>query len=185
MYAICVYCGSRSGIRPEYEAVAAAFGQALAERGWQLVYGGGSIGLMGVLARAVLEHGGYVTGVIPQALLAAEVGLVEASDLIVVETLRERKALMDARSHAFVALPGGFGTFEELLEVITLRQLRYHDKPILVLNQDGYYDPLQSLFSHAIAQGFVRPDQAHLYELVPNMDDILERLAVHRARLNR
>lgn len=176
MYAICVYCGSRPGARPTYEQSAAEFGAALAARGWRLVYGGGSVGLMGVLARSALQHGGEVVGIIPEALLAAEVGLVEASELIVVETLRERKALMDARADAFVALPGGFGTFEELLEVLTLRQLRYHNKPILIVNQDGYYDPLQHLFQHAIHEGFVRPEQASLYEVVPDVATAIARL---------
>ncbi len=179
MYAICVFCGSRPGARPLYEQAAAEMGAALAARGWQLVYGGGSVGLMGVLARAVLQQGGEVIGIIPEALLAAEVGLVEASELTVVETLRERKALMDARANAFVALPGGFGTFEELLEVLTLRQLRYHNKPILIVNQAGYYDPLQRLFEHAVEEGFVRPEQTALYEMVPDVATAIARLEMH------
>ncbi|NJK79483.1 MAG: TIGR00730 family Rossman fold protein [Chloroflexaceae bacterium] len=170
---ICVFCGSRSGKNPVNEVVARQLGLIMAAHGWQLVYGGGSVGLMGVVARAVLEGGGAVVGVIPQALQEAEVGLEDATELIVPQTLRERKAIMDARSQAFVALPGGYGTFEELLETITLRQLGYHDKPIIVLNINGYYDPLIALFNHAIEQGFIRTEHADLYQVVATVDEIV------------
>jgi hypothetical protein len=166
---ICVYCGSRPGNDPAIEQAAQEFGAALAQRGWQLVYGGGNVGLMGALARSALGYGGNVVGIIPQGLLDREQGLVEASELIVTDTLRQRKALMDEYAHAFVALPGGFGTFEETIETLTLRQLGYHDKPIIIINLGGYYDPLIALFDHAVVQGYVSAGHTHLYDAVSSV----------------
>jgi hypothetical protein len=171
--AVCVYCGARPGRTPSHLAAARALGAGLAARGWTLIYGGGSIGMMGMLARSMLESGGYVVGIIPQALQQREVSMVDASELIVTETLRQRKQLMDDRADVFLALPGGFGTFEELLEVLTLRQLRYHNKPIIVLNIDGYYDPLIRLFEHALEQEFIAAYQMHLYEVATSVDEAL------------
>jgi uncharacterized protein (TIGR00730 family) len=151
---ICVYCASSNDIAPCYFDVARALGTALAQHGWPLVYGGGSVGLMGALAEAVHAAGGTVIGIIPQALLDREVGYLKADELIVTTTMRERKRLMDERADAFVTLPGGFGTLEELLEIITLKQLRYHDKPIIIVNVDGFYDALLAQFAHTFESGF-------------------------------
>jgi uncharacterized protein (TIGR00730 family) len=170
---ICLYCGSRSGTEPAYEEAAAALGAAVAARRWVLVYGGGNVGLMGVAARAALEAGGTVVGIIPRGLLEQEEGLDDVSELVVTETLRERKGIMFERSDLFVALPGGFGTLEEVVETLTLRQLRYHDKPIIFLNTAGYYDPLLQFFEHAVAAGFVSPAHLGLYTVVPDVPALL------------
>jgi hypothetical protein len=172
-----VYCGARVGNDSTYLAAAQAFGAALAARGWRLIYGGGNIGMMGAMAHSALHAGGEVIGVIPQALLDVEVGLRDATRLIVTETLRERKGIMDDYADAFVALPGGFGTFEELMEVLTLRQLGYHNKPIIIVNLGHYYDPLLRLFEHALEQGYVSPAQMDLFEMVTTVDEAIERLA--------
>jgi len=175
--AVCVYCGARVGNDAAYLAAAQAFGAALAERGWRLIYGGGNIGMMGAMAHSALNGGGEVIGVIPQALLDIEVGMRDATRLIVTDTLRERKGIMDDYADAFVALPGGFGTFEELMEVLTLRQLGYHKKPIVIVNLGHYYDPLLRLFDHALEQGYVSSPQMDLFEVVTTVDEAMERLA--------
>jgi hypothetical protein len=160
------------GQHPGHEQAARALGLKLAARGWTLVYGGGNVGLMGAMAREMLAAGGEIVGVIPQALLDIEVGMRDATELIVTETLRERKGIMDERSDAFVALPGGFGTFEELIEVLTLRQLRYHAKPIIIANLHGYYDPLLSLFAHGMDEGYIPQRHGEMYEVVTSVDEI-------------
>lgn len=175
---ICLYCGSRLGTHSAFADDAAALGREIAMRGWQLVYGGGNVGLMGVAARAALALGGQVVGVIPRALLEREQGLAEVSELIVTETLRERKAIMFERSDAFVALPGGFGTLEELVETLTLRQLRYHDKPIYLLDTAGFFQPLLRFFDHARDSGFIHPEHFGLFTVTDNVSalmDLLER----------
>jgi hypothetical protein len=171
-----VYCGARVGNDAAYLAAAQAFGVALAERGWRLIYGGGNIGMMGAMAHSALNAGGEVIGVIPQALLDIEVGMRDATRLIVTDTLRERKGIMDDYADAFVALPGGFGTFEELMEVLTLRQLGYHNKPIVIVNLSHYYDPLLRLFEHALEQGYVSSPQMDLFEVVTTVDEAMARL---------
>lgn len=173
---ICLYCGSRPGAEPAYTQAAAAFGEAVAVRGWALVYGGGSVGMMGVAARAALAAGGEVAGIIPRALLEREQGMMDVSELIVTESLRERKALMFERSDAFVALPGGFGTLEEVVETLTLRQLRYHNKPIFFLNTAGFYDPLLAFFQHAVLSGFIHPSHLGLYTVAETVPALMERL---------
>ena len=150
----CVFCSSAGGLPEAYRQAAHDLGRELAERGHRLVYGGGNVGLMGELARSVHEHGGTVVGVIPQGLVDRELAYDPADELLVTQTLRERKAEMDARADAFVALPGGFGTLEELLEVLTLRQLRLHDRPIVLVNVAGYWDPFLAMVSDMVAQGF-------------------------------
>jgi hypothetical protein len=169
--AVCVYCGARTGKDNEHEAAASEFGAALAAHGWRLIYGGGNIGLMGAMARSMMQAGGEVIGVIPQALLDIEVGMRDATDLIITDNMRERKALMDDYADAFVALPGGFGTFEELLEVLTLRYLRYHNKPIIILNLNHYYDPLLKLFEHARDQGYISPKQMGLFSVASSVEE--------------
>ncbi|HYE72411.1 MAG TPA: TIGR00730 family Rossman fold protein [Blastocatellia bacterium] len=153
---ICVFCGSNSGARPIYTEIAQAMGRTIARRGIGLVYGGGRVGLMGVIADTVMAEGGEVIGIIPEALEAREVGHQNLSELRIVHSMHERKAMMAELSDAFIALPGGYGTFEEFCEVITWVQLGLHQKPCGLLNVAGYYSPLLALFDHAVAEGFVR-----------------------------
>lgn len=160
---VCVYCGSRHGARPAYTAAARALGRLIGERGWQLVYGGGKVGLMGEVADATLAAGGRVVGVIPESLQRREVGHTGLHELHVVPTMHLRKQMMAERADLFVALPGGIGTLEELYEVWTWRQLGYHDQPIGLLNVDGYYDRLLAFMRHAVDEGFLDAAQmSHL-----------------------
>jgi len=154
---ICVFCGSSSGARAEYADAARTVGRSLARRGIGLVYGGGSVGLMGIVADAALESGGEVIGVIPKALATRELAHWGLSDLRVVGSMHERKALMADLSDAFVALPGGLGTFEEFCEVVTWAQLGLHAKPCALVSIAGYFDGFLELLDRAVAEGFVRP----------------------------
>jgi uncharacterized protein (TIGR00730 family) len=165
---VCVYCGSNSGTNPIYAKAARELGTLLAERGLGLVYGGGRVGLMGVIADAVLATGGNVIGVIPEMLVKMEVAHQGLADLRVVASMHERKALMVDLADAFIALPGGFGTLEEFSEVLTWAQLGLHRKPHGLLNVAGFYDPLLAFFDHAVAANFIR--QAHC-ELVISEND--------------
>jgi uncharacterized protein (TIGR00730 family) len=162
---VCVFCSSAGGLPETYRSAARDLGRELARRGHRLVYGGGNVGLMGELARSVHEHGGTVVGVIPQGLVDRELAYDRADELLVTETLRERKAEMDARADAFVALPGGFGTLEELLEVLTLRQLRLHDRPIVLVNGAGYWDPFLAMVADMVAQGFAPLGEGALFQV--------------------
>ena len=153
---ICVFCGSHPGTRPEYAAAARELARELVARDLALVFGGGCVGLMGVIADAVLAAGGHAIGVIPHALVAREIAHRGVSDLRVVASMHERKALMAELSDAFIALPGGFGTLEELCEAVTWTQLGLHHKRAGMLNVGGFYDPLLALFSHAAAEGFIQ-----------------------------
>jgi uncharacterized protein (TIGR00730 family) len=153
---ICVYCGSGAGSDPSYSATAKTFGRILAENKIHLVYGGGSIGLMGTISSAVLEHGGQVTGVIPEFLKSREKPILDAQELIVTRDMHERKRIMFERSDAFVALPGGIGTLEELVEQLTWAQLGRHKKPILIANIGGFWDPLCKLLDHMKETQFIR-----------------------------
>ena len=159
---VCVYCGSSPGARPAYAAAAAALGRLLAARGIGLVYGGGNVGLMGIVADAARDAGGEVIGVIPRALQAREVAHTGLDDLRMVETMHERKALMADLADAFVALPGGVGTLEELVEVMTWTQLGIHAKPCGVLDVDGYYEHLVAFLDHAVGERFLRPEHRAL-----------------------
>lgn len=152
---ICVYCGSRHGAQAEYTEAARALGTAIGQRGWQLVYGGGRVGLMGEVADATLAAGGRVVGVIPESLQKLEVGHTGLTELHVVPTMHVRKQLMAERADAFIALPGGIGTLEELYEVWTWRQLKYHDNPIGLLDTAGYWQPLLRFMDHTVAEGFL------------------------------
>ena len=181
MRRVCVFCGSSPGALPDYAAAARRFGAMLAERGVGLVYGGGSVGLMGVLADAVLAAGGEVVGVIPRALQAREVGHAALPDLRIVETMHERKALMAELADGFVALPGGLGTLEELFEVWTWAQLGIHAKPVALLNVAGFYDPLLALLDHMAREGFVRPQQRAMVLVADEPAALLDRLAAYRA----
>lgn len=155
LQSICVYCGSNTGSDPIFRESAESLGREMAHAGIRLVYGGGSIGLMGILARAVLAHGGTVTGIIPQFLKDREVMLNEASELVVTADMHERKRVMFERSDAFVALPGGIGTLEEVVEMMTWAQLDQHEKPILIANINGFWDPLISQFERMTGDGFL------------------------------
>jgi uncharacterized protein (TIGR00730 family) len=159
---ICVYCGSRHGSRPEYTAAAQDLGRAIGQRGWQLVYGGGKVGLMGEVADAVLAAGGRVVGVIPESLQKLEVGHTGLQELHVVPTMHVRKQMMAERADAFIALPGGIGTLEELYEVWTWRQLGYHNNPIGLLDTAGYWQPLLQLMDHTVTEGFLSPAMREL-----------------------
>lgn len=174
---LCVYCGSRAGDDPAFQVAARAIGRAIGERGWRLVYGGGRAGLMGSVADAALAAGAEVIGVIPQALMGRELGHGGLTELHVVDTMHERKRLMAERSDAFIALPGGIGTFEELFEVWTWLQLGYHTKPVGLLNAAGYYDGLLAFLDHSVARGFVPAAQRDLLQVQANAEALLDRMA--------
>jgi hypothetical protein len=176
---ICVFAGSNFGARAIYAERARDLGVALAEAGIGLVYGGGKVGLMGVLADAVLAAGGEVIGVIPRALATKEVAHHGLTELRVVASMHERKALMAELADGFVALPGGFGTFDELLEIVTWAQLGLHAKPIGVLNVAGYFDAFATLVERAIGEEFVRPEYRELFVLGDDPRVLLARLATH------
>ena len=175
-FSLCVYCGSRPGTQTLYADAARAVGQWIGSHGGQLVYGGGSGGLMGLVAQATAAVGGRVVGVIPQSLVDREFANHDCDELHIVQTMHERKALMAERSGAFLALPGGIGTFEELFEVWTWRQLGYHGKPIGLLNVAGYYDGLLAFLQGSVAQGFMGPWQMDLVDTDVQPAPLLERL---------
>jgi len=173
---VTVFCGSSDSVDRKYFAAAEELGAKLARRGWRLIYGGGGVGLMGSLARAVLAHGGEVTGIIPKALLELGVGDTGLTELVVTDGLRDRKAIMDERGDAFVALPGGLGTLEEVLEALTLKQLGYHRKPIAILDLHGFFDPLWAQFQRGIDEGFIKPEFLDLWYPAPDIDALLRYL---------
>jgi uncharacterized protein (TIGR00730 family) len=179
---ICVYCGSGPGTNPRFVEAAIGLGKALAENGIRLVYGGGSIGLMGAVATSVLDHGGTVTGIIPGFLTTRENALKRVQEMIVTPDMHERKRLMFERSDAFVALPGGIGTLEELVEQLTWQQLGRHAKPILLANIDGFWEPLLALLAHMRATQFIRPALAVEILKAERVEDILPRLRSAAAR---
>lgn len=176
MQRICVFCGSNVGARPEYRAEAWVLGEAIVRRGLTLVYGGGNIGLMGVLADAVLELGGEVIGVIPDSLMRKEVGHTGITDLRVVESMHERKAIMSDLSDAFIAMPGGLGTFEEFFEIVTWAQLGIHRKPCGLFNVEGYFDKLLEFLNHAVDEEFLKPKHAKLVCASDSIEDLLTQL---------
>jgi uncharacterized protein (TIGR00730 family) len=173
---ICVYCGSRPGESSLHADAAHAIGREIGRRGWQLVYGGGRAGLMGVVADAALAAGAPVVGVIPESLMARELGHTGLTELHVVQTMHERKMLMAERSDAFLALPGGIGTFEELFEVWSWRQLGYHDKPLGLLNVAGYYDTLLAFLHQSREQGFMSQQQLDLLHVAADPLAMLQSL---------
>jgi uncharacterized protein (TIGR00730 family) len=170
---ICVYCGSSPGTNPEFVEIARSFGQILAESGITLVFGGGSRGLMGALARATNEHGGRVVGIIPEFLKSRERVFSGAQEILVTPDMHERKRLMFERADAFVALPGGVGTLEELVEQLTWSQLGRHTKPILIANIHGFWDPLIELLDHMKRSGFIHTELAIDYKVVERVEDII------------
>ena len=164
-FSVCVYCGSKPGLEPQFAQVAQQVGQWIGEHGGQLVYGGGKAGLMGVVAQATIEAQGQVVGIIPKALMEREMAFTQCQELIVVDTMHERKRLMAERSDVFMALPGGIGTLEELFEVWTWRQLGYHDKPIGILNTAGYFNHLLAFLKSSVTQELLSDWQMNLVQI--------------------
>ena len=173
---LCVYCGSSGAVEEQYRAAATELGAKLAAGGIELVYGGGRIGLMGLLADAVLAGGGRVTGVIPTRLRDRELAHLGASELVVVDSMHERKRVMAERADAFAVLPGGTGTLDETFEIVTWRQLGLHDKPIFLVDIGGYWRPLIDLFEHIVARGFARPLVPQTLEIVADVPALLAAL---------
>jgi cytokinin riboside 5'-monophosphate phosphoribohydrolase len=177
---ICVFCGSSTGSKDVYRLAAEQLGRELVGRGLRLVYGAGSVGLMGVLARTVHDRGGEVLGIIPEPLTSREASGDTLGETIIVQTMHERKALMVQESDAFIAMPGGFGTMDELFEAITWGQLGIHRKPLGLLNVNGYFDPILQWVDMAVKEGFVRPQHRQLFVINDDPSALLERLARHQ-----
>jgi uncharacterized protein (TIGR00730 family) len=179
---VCVYCGSGPGTNPHFVEAAIELGKTFAENGIRLVYGGGSLGLMGAVAKSTLDHGGTVTGIIPDFLRARENALTRVQEMIVTPDMHERKRLMFERSDAFVALPGGIGTLEELVEQLTWQQLGRHSKPVLLANIDAFWEPFIALLTHMRATEFIRPTLSVDILKAERVADILPRLRAAAAR---
>lgn len=171
---VCVFCASSEAVAPHLRAVAAELGRSIAARGWRLVYGGGDIGLMGEVARAALAGGAHVTGVMPHLLVSREIELREATELIRVDTMRQRKQAMDERADAFVVLPGGIGTLEELLEILVAKQLGFHDRPIVLLDSDGFWAPLRRQLLDVVAAGLAPPAIHDLMEVTADVEQTVQ-----------
>lgn len=178
---VCIFCGSSTGVRPEYREAAETIAAHLARRRVDIVFGGGCVGLMGVVADTALAHGGHVIGVIPSALVAREIAHRGLPDLRIVASMHERKALMASLSDAFIALPGGFGTFEEFCEVVTWAQLGLHRKPCGLLNVAGYYNPLVALIDRAVADGFITPFNRGIVVTESDPEALIDRLSMRPA----
>ena len=171
---LCVYCSSSDRLDKKYASAAESLGRAMVARGWGLVYGGGKTGLMGTVAKAVKKSGGRVVGVIPEFMKLKELAFDEADELVTVVTMRERKLLMESRADAFVALPGGWGTLEEMMEILALRQLDVLRKPCVFLNQDGFYDDLFRFFERMIAERFNKPSNLELFRVARTVDEVMD-----------
>ncbi|RKP43709.1 TIGR00730 family Rossman fold protein [Trinickia fusca] len=180
MKSICVYCGSSPGAKPVYAQAARAFGQALVREGCSLVYGGGRVGLMGIIADAVLEAGGQAIGVIPKLLVDREIGHPGLTELHVVPDMHERKKKMADLADAFVALPGGAGTLEELFEVYTWSHLGYHNKPIGLYDVEGYYRPLVAMLEHTVREGFLRQNYVDALQVDAHAPGLIDKLRRYR-----
>lgn len=181
---VCVYCGSGPGTNPNFIEAAKALGKALAESNIRLVYGGGSLGLMGAVATSVLDHGGTVTGIIPDFLRMRENALTRVQEMVVTPDMHERKRLMFERSDAFVALPGGLGTLEELVEQLTWQQLGRHAKPVLLANVDGFWEPLFSLVAHMRQTQFIRAGLSVDILKADKVEEIIPRLRAAAAQIS-
>lgn len=168
---VAVFCGARDGSSEHYGQMAFELGKRLAQNNLKLVYGGGRVGLMGQLAQGALQNGGYVVGVIPDSLMTRELGLKACQELHLVSTMHERKALMEKRADAFIAIPGGFGTLDEIFEIITWRQLQFHKKPIVFLNHTNYFDPLFEFCSKMKHEGFISTQDWDSIEIYNNSDE--------------
>ena len=177
---ICVFCSSSDVVDKVYCDAARDLGLGLAGRGHSLVFGGGKIGLMGAVARAVHEGGGKVLGVMPHKMQEWDLGYEDADEMILTRTMRQRKAAMEENSDAFIALPGGLGTLEELLETITLKQLHYHCKPVVILNVAGYYDPLLALIDHAVDGRFMKSETKLLYKVCRDPSEALDHIETYK-----
>ena len=173
---LCVYCASSDRLDPKYYSAAAELGREMVLRGWGLVYGGGKTGMMGAVARAVKQSGGRVVGVIPEFMKARELAYDDADELLTVITMRERKLMMETRADAFIALPGGWGTLEEIMEILTLRQLDVVKKPCVFLNQDGFYDPLLQLFERMLAEKFFKPSNLELFRVAATPAEVFDQI---------
>ncbi|XP_056165231.1 cytokinin riboside 5'-monophosphate phosphoribohydrolase LOG1 [Syzygium oleosum] len=182
---VCVFCGSSQGKKSSYKDAAIELGKELVSRNIDLVYGGGSIGLMGLVSQAVYSGGRHVVGVIPKTLMPPEITGETVGEVKAVADMHERKAEMARRSDAFIALPGGYGTMEELLEVITWAQLGIHDKPVGMLNVDGYYNPLLQFIDKAVEEGFIRPNARHIIVSAPSARDLIKRMEEYYPRHER
>ena len=182
-FTVCVFCASSELVADRHRAVARDLGRAIAEQGWALMYGGGNIGLMGEVARAALAAGGHVTGVIPHLLADREVALEDVTELVRTDTMRERKAAMDEGSDAFVVLPGGIGTLEEVVEILTLKQLGYHDRPIVVLDPTGYWSPLITLLESMVEEGLAQPELLRLLVYVSSVPEALRAVGDETGRV--
>lgn len=175
-FSVCVYCGSRDGAKNSYREQASAFGASIAEQNWRLVYGAGDVGLMGAVARAAQGAGGETFGVIPVHLLNREVGKRDLTSLVITENMHERKKVMYMNSDAIVVLPGGAGSLDEFFEILTWRQLGLHDKPIFLLNTDGYWDPLIALMNHVISQGFADANMMDQLTIISDVPSLIQAL---------
>lgn len=173
---ICIFCSSSNSVDPVFFEAARDLGRGIAANGYSLVYGGTQVGLMGAVADAVLTNGGRAVGVIPEALQARGIAHPELDELIVTRDMRERKATMESRATAFVGLPGGFGTLEEIFEILTLKQLEYHTKPIVLFNVAGFFDPLVDLIEHIYAQRFAKPEYRDYYRVTSSVDELFRYL---------
>lgn len=183
---LCVYCGSSGAVDERYRAAARELGRTLAQSGIELVYGGGRIGLMGIIADAALAAGGRVVGIIPERLRAAEVAHVGVSELVIAGSMHDRKRLMAERAEAFAVLPGGIGTLDEMFDMLTWRHLGLHDKPIFLVDIAGYWQPLRGLLDHLVAQGFAQNVVPRLMAVVPDVAALMDELGRARApELNR
>lgn len=171
---ICVFCGSADGNLPEYLATARELGRGIARSGYGLLFGGATVGAMGAIADAALGAGGEVVGVIPDIIMDREIGHRELTELHVVRTMHERKALMASRADAFVALPGGYGTMDEFIEIVTWAQLRIHSKPCVLVNVGGYYDGLLAFLDKAVEQGFIKPENQGLVQVARDVSEVME-----------
>ncbi|PCE24949.1 Rossman fold protein, TIGR00730 family [Paraburkholderia acidicola] len=180
MKSVCVYCGSSSGARPLYVEAARAFGRALVEHDLALIYGGGKVGLMGTIADTVMEAGGRAIGIIPELLVSKEIGHRGLTELHVVPDMHHRKKMMADLSDAFVAMPGGVGTLEELFEAYTWAQLGYHQKPVAVLNIDGFYDPLIAMLEHTVQEGFMRQTYLDMLQVDSDPTALIGKLQHHQ-----
>ncbi len=176
MKSVCVFCGSSPGINPIYADTARELGRALASQGLTLVYGGGRVGLMGEVASAALAAGGAVVGVIPHSLALKEIAQEDCTELVVVNTMHERKALMADRTDAFVALPGGYGTCDELFEILTWGQLGIHRKPVAILNTNGFFTPLLTWLDHVVTEGLLKPKHRALLLVADTVPELLTKL---------
>ncbi len=173
---VCVYCGSSSRVRQSYKDAAVELGLILAREGIRLVYGGGQVGIMGIIADTVLKNGGEVTGIIPHFLNESEVGKADVTELIAVDSMHVRKQIMAEKSDAFIVLPGGFGTLDEFFEILTWRQLKLHDKPIVIADVESYWAPLIGAIDHIVEEGFAHQRNRNLFKVIPSVAEILPTL---------